>query len=109
MADEFAKIIAEPTGSADEVKSAKEELEFLAEKSEHKRSEKLRDAVSKHMVWSVSFLWLLACIMVVVIAWHHIGSESYKWIEPDTLSTLTKFFLGSVVGFFASYTRKRLD
>ena len=80
-------------------------LDDARRRGEHRRTEVLRDSVADVVNWGVYGLAGIAAILVVVVVFHHILPEYWHWVEPEVISTLTKFLVGTVVGFLACAKR----
>lgn len=86
------------------------QLELESKKSEHDRSERLKEWFG----WGTSFLLVLAFLLIGVallsIGWHYLTPKNWHWLEEQTLDTIANtLFSGSLFAFFGLYIRDRIN
>lgn len=83
-------------------------LDKLERGAEFLRVNKLRQSVGLIVVYGIWLLAVLAAILVIVVFLHYIIPARCHWVEADTISTLTKFILGTIVGALSTYIKPRI-
>lgn len=82
-------------------------LEEIAGRNEHRRSEKLRDHVARAAVCLFWFGVGIAGIAVGITAWHDLAPESWGWLSKAQLDKLHAMLLsGAVASALGAYAQR---
>lgn len=74
-----------------------------------KRTDSLQKIYSKGINWIVRSFIAIIVFIVVVVTWHHLTSESWRWLDDTDLSKLhIVLFSGAVVSVFTMHLNKNL-
>jgi len=99
----------ESSGEREAAAVAAGTLEEESKRSEHIRSESLRDHVHRGMLALVWLIFILIAFAILVVTWHHLVPESWCWLSNTQLGVLETFlFSGALVSAAAGYIRVRI-
>ena len=103
-----AERLGESSGEKEAAAVAAGTLEEQSKRSEHRRSERLRDHIHRAMVCLVWLILFLIVIAILVVSWHHLVPEGWCWLSAIQLGVLF-LFSGALVAGAARYITARVS
>ena len=92
----------------------KEEISEYEQKQErkwnkHKSTESLRKIYSEGINWIVRSIIFIIIVILLVVTWHHLTPESWRWLDASDLAKLhSVLFSGAVVSAITMHLNKNL-
>ena len=61
------------------------------------------------MNWVVRVIVFVLVVAILIVAWHHLLPESWRWLDADDLSGIMTFlFSGAVISAVSLHVQKNL-
>lgn len=100
---------ADPRAEGETRGMAAQDLGAESLRSEHRRKEKLRNVFAAGVRALIIVIFVLIGIALLLVAWHYLGLERYKWIPDEDMKTVsTVLFSGTLFVFLGLYVRDRV-
>ena len=97
------------TTNGDNAKEEQRELDREKKLNEHLRTESIRNLYVNSLKWIVRSIVGVILIAIMVVAWHHLTPENFRWLGETDLSDLHKFlFSGAIVSSVTLHLQKHL-
>ena len=76
---------------------------------EAERRQNLLDALSSITVgavqWVGTFIIILAVCGIIIVGWHYLGPEKWRWLQGPDISRIENLVTGGALSLIAVYAR----
>ena len=103
-----AKNYADAGTEEDRIARGRLDLNEEAKRSEHRRRERLHDALSAGGITLVRILTEMVILIIAIMGWHYFGPEKWAWMSSEQIDRAETAIAGSAAPLVILFLRRRL-